>query len=241
MLKIPFFFFSFFGPFLLFFPPLFLMKENALQRQGTLSILILNKTRCGLPSHGGGEGGVQLTAFPSCSSPLRMPSRQHAAHLCIFKPTFSPPFSRSLSRLCWWSPPAWSLDPRAMVHNFCCSSEHLKAAVLSGIPRLIARLNWILQTEDNFSKKKMHAVQNHGRKHTGSWKKHAFLAVVVAVRPTQPSLAVVQLPGCLLVLTNDQRVRVLRKFSETEKMEYVSLFPFNWGGTHYLVIHRTPF
>lgn len=102
------------------------MKENALQRQGTLSILILNKTRWVTFLHGGGEGGGPAHSFPQLQQPLE--DAQQAA--CYAPASLSPPFS-SLQQIpespLAGKPPAWSLEPRAMVHNFCCSSEHLKA------------------------------------------------------------------------------------------------------------------
>ena len=193
-----------------------MMEENALQRQGTLFILTI-KPDVAIPLTGVGVGWRPAHSFPQLqAAPWGRPSGSMLHTSASLSPPLLSPSAdpRVFSR---WSPLARSLDPRAMVHSFCCFSEHLKATVLSGIPRLIAMLNWILQTEDNFSKKKTHAVRNHNHKHTGFRKKQAFLALVVSVLPTQCSLALVQLPGCLLVLARNQRVRVLRKFFEMEK------------------------
>ena len=44
-----------------------MMEENALQKQGTLSVLTPDVA---ILLVGVGKGGVQLTAFPSCRQPL---------------------------------------------------------------------------------------------------------------------------------------------------------------------------
>lgn len=108
----------------------------------------------------------------------------------------------------------------------------------------MARLNRILQTEQ-FFQEKIHAVTNHNHKHTRSQKKKAVSSSVVSVIATQRSFAPVQLSGCLLVLTDNRRLRVLRKFSERkmiEKIKYISLFPLQLRKNPiHLIIHRSPF
>lgn len=67
----------------------------------------------------------------------------------------------------------------------------------------------------------------------------------LSVLSTQRSFAPVQWSGCLLVLTDTRRLRVLRKFSERkmiEKIKYISLFPLQLRKNPInLMINRTPF